>query len=280
MELEDCAFPLVEEVKIGADPYELFADVDSAFLVGAKPRGPGMERKDLLRANGSIFSKQGAALNSVAKKNVRVLVVGNPCNTNCLIAIHHAPSLPSNHFAALTRLDENRGRGLLAITAERSVGEVSQVVIWGNHSSTLVPDTTYTLVGKKRAADCFDASWLASSFISQIRQRGAEVIKCRGKSSAASAGWAAAEAMRVWYGQPEENRIFSMAVYSEHNPYGIDSDLVFSFPCRMRGKELEIAPNLKPSEELWQEVIRSEEELKAEREMVRDLFPKRSKTAA
>ena len=281
MELEDCAFPVIHEIKIGTDPYEMFGDIDCAFLVGAKPRGPGMERKDLLQANGKIFSHQGCALNAVAKKDVRVLVVGNPCNTNCLIALHNAPNLSAQHFAAMTRLDENRARAILAVKTQTPIEGVSPVVIWGNHSSTLVPDATSTLVDGKRVIDCVSAGWLQSTFLSQVRQRGAEIIKVRGKSSAASAAWAAVETMKAFYGEPEENKLFSLATFSEKNPYGIDDDLVFSFPCRMRNGNLDVDSTQKPGEELWNEVKISEQELKAEKEMVSELLGKKgSQTAA
>jgi malate dehydrogenase len=272
MELEDCGFPAVHEIRVGSDPFDLFGDIDCAFLVGAKPRGPGMERKDLLLANGHIFQRQGHALDRSAKKNVRVLVVGNPCNTNCLIAIHNAKSLSPHQFAALTRLDEVRARAVLAKKASVDVSDVSGVVIWGNHSSTLVPDIAHTMIGKKTALSFVDEPWVFSTMIPSVRQRGAEIIKIRGKSSAASAALAAVSSMGALTGQFQEGSLVSMPVFSKDNPYGIDGDLVFSFPCRTHGNGLTIDPSMRPSEKVWKEVLLSEKELIEEREVVRHLF--------
>jgi malate dehydrogenase len=272
MEIEDCAFPTVQEVRVGSDPFELFGDVDCAFLVGAKPRGPGMERKDLLQNNGVVFQQQGQALDKSAKKNVRVLVVGNPCNTNCLIALHNAKSLSPSHFAALTRLDEFRARAVLAKKNSVDISDVSPVAVWGNHSSTVVPDIAYTTIKGKKALSLVDESWALSSLLPAVRQRGAEIIKLRGKSSAASAAYAAVSAMGALTGQFQDNSLVSTAVYSKANPYGIDEDLVFSFPCRVHGDELAIDPSMHPSEGVWREVLASEKELKEERDAIKHLL--------
>ncbi len=272
MELEDCAFSTLHEVRCGSDPFELFGDVDYAFLVGAMPRGPGMERKDLLHANGAIFKQQGQALDRSATKDVRVLVVGNPCNTNCLIALHNAPSLSPRQFAALTRLDEFRARAIVAKKAEVDVGDVSPVIIWGNHSSTLVPDIGPTMVKTTLASSYIDESWVVSTLLPSVRKRGADIIKVRGKSSAASAAVAAVSAMGILTGHCEDNMLASMPVYSEDNPYEIDPDLVFSFPCRASQHGLSIDPSLRPSDVLWKEVVCSEKELIEEREAVRHLL--------
>ena len=272
MELEDCAFPTLQEIRTGSDPFELFGDIDCAFLVGARPRGPGMERKDLLEANGAIFQKQGQALDKSAKKSVQVLVVGNPCNTNCLIALHNAPSLSPSQSAALTRLDEFRARAMLAQAASVNVGEVSSVTIWGNHSSTLVPDLSHTTVGTKAASSIVSESWIRSTFIPGVRQRGSQIIKARGKSSAASAALSAVSAMGALVGQLPENSLISMPVYSKGNPYGIDQNLIFSFPCRTGRRGVTIDPSMPPAEYLWKEVRLSEQELIEEREAVRHLF--------
>ena len=272
MELEDCAFPTLDSVRTGSDPFELFGDIDCAILVGAKPRGPGMERKDLLAENGAIFQKQGQALDRSAKKTVQVLVVGNPCNTNCLIAFHNAPSLSPFQFAAMTRLDELRARAMLAKAASASIDEVSSVTIWGNHSSTLVPDLSRTTIKGKEASSIVDKEWIQSVFLPGVRQRGADIIKARGKSSAASAASAGISAMRALVGQFPQNTLLSMPVYSKDNPYGIDQNLFFSFPCRTGHRGVSMDPSMPPPEYLWKEVRLSEQELIEEREMVRHLF--------
>ena len=236
MELEDSAFPLLREIHIGSNPFEVFRDVNYAFLVGAKPRGPGMERKDLLGENGKIFVEQGKALNEVADRNVRVLVVGNPCNTNCLIAIHNAKDLHPGQFHAMTRLDQNRASSLLAIKAERPVTAISKMTIWGNHSSTQVPDYFNACIDGKLAMDVIqDHAWFENEFIPKVQARGAEIIKARGKSSAASAASSAIDAMKALIYPTESSTWFSSGVYSDKNPYGITSGLVFSFACKSEG---------------------------------------------
>lgn len=270
MELEDCAYPALLEVKTGCDAMELFGDIDCAFLVGAKPRGPGMERKELLMTNGSIFREQGQALDASAKKSVRVLVVGNPCNTNCLIALHNAPSIDPQQFAALPHLDELRAKAVLAKKTKNMVEDVSSVTIWGNHSTTLVADTSFTTICGNEVSSLCDTTWLSKDFQTSIRQRGAEIIKARGKSSAASAAVAAGLAMKKWM-QPESTHM-SLSVYTKDNPYGIDPDLVFSFPCKVGGGNWGIESGKKPNDKIWHEVMLSERELQAEREVVRHLF--------
>ena len=272
MELEDCAFPLLREVKIGSDPYEVFKGVDYAFLVGAKPRGPGMERKDLLKENGSIFLQQGKSLDAVAHPDVLVLVVGNPCNTNCLIARHFAQRRVSpSHFFAMTRLDQNRATAFLAEKARVQVKEVSNVVIWGNHSSTQVPDCSHvTFFGKSATQVLRDhKDWLEKEFISKVQKRGAEVIHARGKSSAASAANAAIDAMKSLIFPSKKDTVFSMALSSDHNPYGIQPGLIFSFPCRSLGAgRIEIVPNLAWDPALAEKIASTEKELLEEKEMV------------
>ena len=272
MELEDCAFPTLRSISTGSDLFDLFGDIDCAFLVGAKPRGPGMERKELLTANGAIFQKQGKALDTSAKKTVRVLVVGNPCNTNCLIALHNAKNLSPSQFAALTRLDEFRARAALAKKASVDVSRVSPVVIWGNHSSTLVSDITHTTIDQKPALSYVDESWVLSTLLPSVRHRGAEIIKIRGKSSAASAALSAVSAMGAMFGLFQENTLVSMPIFSKNNPYGIDEDLVFSFPCRAHSTGLTIDPSMKPADSLWKEIRLSERELIEEREAIRHLL--------
>ncbi len=271
MELEDCVFPLLKEIKIGSDPDEIFEGVDLAFLVGAKPRGPGMERKDLLADNGKIFVEQGKALNRVAAKDVRVLVVGNPCNTNCLIAMHHAPNIPSRQFHAMTRLDQNRATFQLAHKALVSAAEVSKVTIWGNHSASQVPDFVHAEIqGKPALQKIPDRKWLEGSFVQTVQKRGADVIAARGKSSAASAASAAIDSMRsLWV----ESDWFSAGVYSQGNPYGIRDDLVFSFPCRSKGKgDWEIISGLKWDQFLQEKIAITQKELEEERDLIRHLL--------
>jgi malate dehydrogenase len=274
MELHDCVFPLLKEIKIGSEAKELFAEVDYAFLVGAKPRGPGMERKDLLAENGTIFVEQGKALNAVASRAVRVLVVGNPCNTNCLIAKHHAPDLSPNQFFAMTQLDHNRTIYQLANKAKVGISEVSNMTIWGNHSSTQVPDFFHAKIGGKLVTEIIqDRKWLEKDLIEKIQKRGAEVIGARGKSSAASAANAALGAMRdILYPTPKGDW-FSMGVYSKGNPYGINENLYFSFPCRSDGKgDAEMVTGLEIDPFLQEKIEITQKELLEEREMVAHLL--------
>ncbi|MEX1012572.1 MAG: malate dehydrogenase [Waddliaceae bacterium] len=265
MELDDCAFPLLKEIRIGSDPKQVFEGVEYAFLVGAKPRGPGMERSDLLKGNAQIFVEQGKALNEVASRDVKVLVVGNPCNTNCLIAIHNAPDIPKKNFHAMTRLDQNRAKALLAQKAGVDLTEVSHVTIWGNHSSTQVPDFIHAKIGGEPARDVIgNPIWFEEEFIPAVQNRGSAIIKARGASSAASAANAALDAMRGVINPPPEGEWDSSGVYTEGNPYGIDENLVFSFPCRMG----EIVPDIEWNEFLASKIYESEQELIREREMV------------
>lgn len=274
MELEDCAFPLLKEIIIGSDPLQVFENVHYVFLIGAKPRGPGMERKDLLLDNGKIFVSQGKALDKVAADDVLVLVVGNPCNTNCLIAAHHAPHLSSNRFFAMTRLDQNRAISILAKKANAQVEEVTNVTIWGNHSSTQVPDFQNAKIqGKKLQEVIQDEMWLKGEFISHVQKRGAEVISARGKSSAASAANAAIDAMRSIVFPTKEGEWFSAGVASEGNPYGVKEGIVFSFPCRSKGDgKIEIVKGLNFDDFLKDKMKLSEKELLEERECISHLL--------
>ncbi|MCE5293928.1 MAG: malate dehydrogenase [Chlamydiales bacterium] len=271
MELEDCAFPLLSEIVIGSNPREVFEGVEYAFLVGAKPRGPGMERKDLLSENGKIFVEQGKALNDVASKKVKVLVVGNPCNTNCLIALHNAPDLHPSQFLAMTRLDENRAVAQLAKYSKTPVAHIQKMIIWGNHSSTQVPDFCHVTIDKKPLSQVIkDLHWLENDFISTVQKRGAEIIAARGKSSAASAASAAIDAMKAWLEKTPSDSWFSCGVYTAENTYGIDNDLVFSFPCTNQGVVDGVSWNC-----FMQERIRaSEKELQEERELVKHYLRK------
>ncbi len=219
MELEDCAYPLLQEIVVGSDPYSVFKDVNYALLIGSKPRGPGMERKDLLGENGKIFIEQGKALNAAAASDILVLVVGNPSNTNCLIAMHHAPKIPRERFFSMMRLDQNRACSMLAIKAGAWVGEVSNVVVWGNHSSTQVPDFVNAKIRGKPALDLIhDRKWCEEQFFPKVQKRGAAVIAARGKSSAASAANAALDSMRSLLTPTTHGEWFSVGTFSKGNP--------------------------------------------------------------
>lgn len=273
MELEDCAFPLLQEVKIGSDPKEIFEGVHYAFLVGAKPRGPGMERKDLLLENGKIFVEQGKALNLTAEKDLITLVVGNPCNTNCLITLKNAPTKDPLRFFAMMMLDENRARAQLAKKAGVGVDRVENVAIWGNHSSTQVPDFLHGVITGKPLVDALDKKWLESDFILLVQKRGAEVIGARGKSSAASAAHAAIETMRSLIFPTPHGKWFSVARYALGNPYGIHEELVFGFPCRSEGEgKIEIVSGLKWDQFLQGRIRVSENELLEERKLIQQML--------
>lgn len=237
MELQDCAFPLLREIVPTADAKVGFEDIDVALLVGAMPRREGMERKDLLKANAKIFEEQGKVLDQVAKKTVKVLVVGNPANTNALIASKNAPSIPPQNFTAMTRLDQNRAMGQIASRLSIKTESVKNVVIWGNHSSTQYPDVHHAKITKDDGSQVsvYDAvqddSWLKGEFIKTVQLRGAAVIKARKLSSAMSAAKACADHMRDWWFGTKENEWVSMAVFTEGKPYGIPDGIIYSFPC-------------------------------------------------
>lgn len=270
MELEDGAFPLLKEIHIGSNPNLVFRDVHLALLVGAKPRGPGMERSELLHENGKIFISQGKALNEVADRNVKVFVIGNPCNTNCLIAMTHASSIPRRNFHAMTRLDQNRAASLLARKADVGVETVSNMTIWGNHSATQVPDFVNAKIGRRPASEVIqDREWLEGDFISTVQQRGAAVIKARGKSSAASAASAIIDDVKAIFNPTPAGDLFSSAVVSDGNPYGIAENLIFSFPCRSKGDgRYEIVEGLVWNEFLRDRIRKSEQELLEERALI------------
>lgn len=272
MELDDCAFPLLKEIHIGSDPFKIFEGVDYALLVGAKPRGPGMERSDLLKENSKIFIEQGKALNDSASKNVKVLVVGNPCNTNALIAMRHAPNIPKTNFHAMTRLDQNRANYQLAAKAGVSITDLTNLIIWGNHSSTQVPDFTHARIKGKPATDVIkDRKWLEGEFISTIQKRGAAVIASRGKSSAASAANAAIEAMKAILIPTPKGQWFSSGVYTGGSGYPIDQDLFFSLPCRSNGEgDYEVVQGLEWDSFIQEKIKLSEKELQEERDLIQE----------
>ena len=271
MELEDCAFPLLDSVVKTDDPNVAFADVDYALLVGAMPRKAGMERSDLLSANGGIFKPQGKALSDVASRDVRVLVVGNPANTNALIAMSNAPALDPRRFTAMTRLDHNRAMSQLATKVGRPVSEVTNMTIWGNHSVTQYPDLFHAKVGGQNAAQLVgDQAWLENTFIPTVAKRGAAVIEARGASSAASAANAAIDHMRSWaLGTPEGDWV-SMAVPSDGS-YGVAEGVISSFPCVCTGGDYQIVQGLDLDEFSRAKIDASVAELQEERAAVKDL---------
>ncbi|MDE2070921.1 MAG: malate dehydrogenase [Gammaproteobacteria bacterium] len=270
MELNDCAFPLVAGI-VATDKAEVaFKDADYAILVGAKPRGAGMERKDLLLENAKIFSAQGKALNSAAKKSVRVLVVGNPANTNALITAANAPRIPARNITSMMRLDQNRAMSQLAAKTGAHVNDVKRLVIWGNHSSTQYPDIHQATVKGKPALKLVDENWVQNDFIPTVQQRGAAVIKARGASSAASAAAAAIDHMRDWV-LGSKNQWVSMGVSSDGN-YGISKDIIFGFPVVCTKGQWKIVKGLKPNEFSRARMQATEKELLEEREGVKDLL--------
>jgi len=248
MEISDCAFPLIRGVVATTDMAEAFTDLDYAFLVGAMPRREGMERKDLLKANVTIFKHQGAALDKYAKKDVRVLVVGNPANTNALICSKFAPSIPKENITAMTRLDQNRGLAQIAGHVKTRVQDIRKLIIWGNHSNTQFPDTRFVEVNKDNSWISIgkvhhDAQWLKDSLIPIVQKRGAEVIAARKLSSAMSAAQAAADHMKDWFNGTKKDEWVSMAVVSK-GEYGVPEGLVFSFPVTVSNKQWKIVPEL------------------------------------
>ena len=272
MELLDCAFPLLVGIDKTADPETGFADADAVFLIGARPRSAGMERKDLLEANAEIFSTQGRALQRAACATTRVLVVGNPANTNCLIARANAPALPDQNWSAMTRLDDNRLRALLAAKAGAAVGAVRNTAIWGNHSSTQFPDIFHATIDGQSAADLAQSEWYRQTLIPAVQQRGAAVIKARGASSAASAANAALAHMRDWLCGGDANDWQSMAVVSQ-GEYEIEQGLVYSYPTTCADGGYRVAAGLSIDDFAREKMRASENELRAERDAVRHLLP-------
>jgi malate dehydrogenase len=271
MELHDCAFASLNRVTATDDAKTAFRDCDYAMLVGARPRGPGMERKDLLLENAKIFSAQGKALDEVASRNVRVLVVGNPANTNSLIAQHNAPTLNPKNFTAMTRLDHNRGRAQLAIKAGAPVSDVRQIIIWGNHSGTQYPDLHHATVAGKQALSIVDAAWFRDSFIPTVQQRGAAVIKARGTSSAASAAAAAIDHIHDWALGTTPGDWVSMAVPSDGS-YGIPAGVIYSYPVTCQNGQYAIVQGLAIGDFSRARMQATYDELCEERDGVKDLL--------
>ena len=270
MELDDCAFPLLRSIEVTDDTRKAFEGTNVGLLVGAKPRSQGMERGDLLQANGGIFGPQGEAINAGAAEDVRVLVVGNPANTNALIAQAHAPDVPAERFTAMTRLDHNRALTQLAKKLGVSVNDIRRLAIWGNHSATQYPDLFHAEVGGKVAAEQVEQSWLADEFIPTVAKRGAAIIEARGASSAASAANAAIDHVHTWVNGTEEDDWTSAGVVSDGS-YGVPEGLISSFPVRARGGRYEIVQGLEIDEFSRQRIDASVNELVEERDTVKGL---------
>ncbi|HKI84057.1 MAG TPA: malate dehydrogenase [Candidatus Krumholzibacteria bacterium] len=273
MELDDCAFPLLHDIILADDPKLAFKDADLCLLVGSKPRGKGMERKDLIRENGPIFTSQGAAIQAVASSQVRVVVVGNPCNTNCLITMANAPEVPRENFTSMTQLDHNRAQSAIAKKAGVLSREVKNVIIWGNHSSTQYPDWHHAMAGDKAAKELIDDAWFKETFIPMVQKRGAEIIAARGHSSAASAANAALEhARKLFQGTPKD-RWTSMAIPST-GAYGIPEGLLCSVPVTCDGSGVpKLVEGVELNEFSKERLMASVAELLEERETVADLLP-------
>ena len=270
MELDDCAFPLLQGIVATDDANVAFKDTDYALLVGSRPRGPGMERKDLLEANAAIFSAQGKALNDNASRDVKVLVVGNPANTNCLIAQRNAPDLDPRNFTAMTRLDHNRAMAQLAQKTASHVNDVKGLCIWGNHSATQYPDIHRTTVAGTDAMSLIDMDWYTGEFIPTVQQRGAAIIQARGASSAASAANAAIDHMHDW--ALGSDALVSMGVYSDGS-YGIAEGLIYSFPVTCSGGDWQIVQGVEVTDFSREKMAATETELAEERDAVAHLLP-------
>jgi malate dehydrogenase len=271
MELDDCAFPLLADIDIYDDPKQAFESCNIGLLVGARPRGPGMERADLLEANGGIFKPQGEAINAGAADDVRILVVGNPANTNCLIALNHAPDVPRERFTAMMRLDHNRAKSQLASKVGASVSDVAKMTVWGNHSASQYPDLKHAEVGGENAWDkVADESWIADEFIPTVAKRGAAIIDARGASSAASAANAAIDHVHDWVlGTPDGDWV-SMGVPSDGS-YDVAEGIVSGFPCTCSGGEWSIVEGLDIDDFSRERIDKSVAELEGERDTVKDL---------
>ena len=271
MELQDCAFPQLGEIHYTADLTSGMDNANWVLLVGAAPRKAGMERSDLLQINGGIFTKQGKAINDHAAADVRTLVVGNPCNTNCLIAMRNAPDVPARQFYAMTMLDEKRARAQLALKAEVPVTAVTEMTIWGNHSATQYPDFYNAKINGESAATVInDETWLQQEFIPTVQQRGAAIIKARGASSAASAANGILETVRQVTFDTPANESFSVALCS-HGEYGVEEGLIYSYPCRVTNGKLSVVEGLNHNEFSQEKLRATEGELKAEKQIVQEL---------
>ncbi len=269
MELDDCAYPLLQGIVMTDDANIAFTDVDYALLVGAMPRGPGMERSDLLKTNATTFKTQGQALNAHANHNVKILVVGNPANTNAYIAMHSAPDLNHKNFSAMTRLDHNRAVAQLAAKTGVDVNSVHNLAIWGNHSAIQYPDITHAIINGVKATTMVKPSWILDDFIPTVQQRGSMVIKARGKSSAASAAYAIISHMRDWVMGTDE---WVSAAIMSNGDYGITEGLIYSFPVTVKDGEFSIVQDLEINDFSRTRMLANQQELEQERDMVAHLL--------
>jgi malate dehydrogenase len=271
MEVHDCAFTTLKEVNVTTDLNKGFKDIDYAFMIGAKPRGPGMERADLLGDNGKIFVDVGKAMNDSAKRDCKTVVVGNPANTNCLILANHAPDIPKENFTAMTRLDHNRALAQLALKTGCGTEDIKKLAIWGNHSPTMYPDLRNCTIKGKPAMSVVDNDWYVNEFIPNVQQRGKHIIDARGVSSAASAGNASLDHNRDFHINTKGWK--SIGVPSEGNPYGVPDGLVFSFPCKVKNGKWKIVKGLDMDDEFTQAKMKATtDELLEERSFVEDLL--------
>ena len=271
MELSDAAFPLVQGIEISDDPNAAFAGVQRAFLVGSRPRSKDMDRADLIKVNGPIFTGQGKAINDNAADDVRIIVVGNPCNTNALIAMHSAPDIPKARFTAMTRLDENRAKSQLAAKLGMTAGQVRRMGIWGNHSNTMFPDFFHAQAGGQAITDQVDADWLQGEFLQTVATRGKAIIMARGASSAASAASASIDHMATWEHGTAEGDFVSMAVPS-NGQYGVPEGLIFSFPCTVSNGEWSVVEGIEHGDFAKARIQATTDELISERAAVADLL--------
>ncbi len=274
MELQDSAYPLLKDIVCSGDMDVAFGDADLALLVGSRPRSAGMERADLIKVNGPIFVGQGQAIDRSAKKDVKVLVVGNPCNTNCLIARHQAKRVNPNNFTAMTRLDQNRAKAQIALKAGVDVADITKLAIWGNHSPTMYPDYDNARINNQPLTEIItDRSWLDGDFLKTVQQRGAQVIAARGASSAASAAWAAIDHAKDWYRPTPKGEWVSMAIPSDGNSYGIPEGLIYSFPCEVDiYGNYHVVQGLSITESAKAKMMKSAQELLDERAAIADLL--------
>ena len=271
MELNDCAFPLLQGITASDDPNVAFEGARVAMLVGSRPRGPGMERKDLLEANGAIFTVQGKALNEHAARDVKVLVVGNPANTNCLIAMRNAPDLAPEQFSAMMRLDHNRAISQLAARTGAATRDIQRMIVWGNHSATQVPDVTHAVVAGTPAGELVDRDWVESEFVPTVQQRGAAIIGARGASSAASAASAAIDHVRDWVHGSADGDWVSMAIPST-GAYGVEEGIIFSYPVTVRDGAVRVVEGLDVAPHVRERMRVTEQELREERAAVEHLL--------
>ena len=271
MELSDCAYPLLQATVVTDDPKVAFRDANYALLVGARPRSKGMERGDLLLENGKIFGPQGRAINEHAARDIKVLVIGNPANTNCLIAMKNAPDLDPRQFSAMTRLDHNRALSQLAEKTASAVGNIRQMTIWGNHSATQYPDINHALINGRPAKTLVSDTWVRDTFIPQVQQRGAEIIEARGFSSAASAANAGLEHMRDWVTSTVTDDWLSMGIPSDGS-YGIAEGLIYSYPVRLQGGQFEIVQGLDIDDFSRKRMQATQAELEEERDAIREVL--------